>query len=37
MIFFREARGAILKALVLYALLKTLLVGSYLTPIWSRS
>jgi len=32
MIFFREARGAILKALVLYALLKTLLVGSYLTP-----
>ena len=32
MIFFREARGAILKALVLYALLKALLVGSYLTP-----
>ena len=32
MIFFREARGAILKAVVLYALLKALLVGSYLTP-----
>jgi branched-chain amino acid transport system permease protein len=32
MIFFREAQGAILKALVLYALLKALLVGSYLTP-----